>query len=270
MPALVKAQQKYFYPYKYGIMDRLFGSYFSNYGISWVKLPNGYTWKLDLNLTVHRWMVYGIYDTPFIYWAGKTMKKDSIIVDSGANIGQSTAYFSQIAKDGKVIAFEPDDEAFSWLESCIYKNGIRNVELVNKGLGNISKQAFLNVPDNGQGKGLHAFWSTINENNQGKKISVTTINDELKSRGVSNVSLWKLDVEGYEIPALEGAGSFLENRRIDALYIELAIKGMNHRKIIGYMKDIGYQLHYLTAKGIPVRSNKVLEKQSDGLFLKCQ
>ena len=224
IPSFIKLQQKYSYPFKYGIMDKLYKKKLSKKGISWVLLPNGYYWKLDLTLAVHRWMVYGIYDLPFITWVKKNLKSNSIIVDSGANIGQSTAYFSKIAKSGQVIACEPDDEAFDWLQKCIIKKYIENVDLINKGLGETAKEAFLEVPTNGRELGLHAFWSTITDSNHGKKINVTTLEQELFERDIKNVSLWKLDVEGYEINALQGALPLLENKQIEALYIELAIK----------------------------------------------
>src|SRR5215210_3969921 len=102
IPEIVKFQQTLSYPKKYGIMEKLFGKKLSSNGVSWVPLANGYLWKLDLNQVVHRWMVYGIYDFPFIKWAGDNLMNDSVIVDSGANIGQSTSYLAKIANHGKV------------------------------------------------------------------------------------------------------------------------------------------------------------------------
>ncbi|MCH6234043.1 FkbM family methyltransferase [Cognataquiflexum rubidum] len=266
LPWLVRLQRSYEYPKKYGIMDKLFGKTISKNGITWVKLLNGLLWKLDLNLAVHRWMIYGVYDAAFINWVKKNATDKDVIIDSGANIGQSTAYFSKIAFNGKILAFEPDDVAHSWVIESVEKNKLDNVEVIFKGLGSVSKTAYLEVPENGKKLGLHAYWSVVNDIS-GKEICISTLDQELNIRGINNVFLWKLDVEGYEIPALEGARTLLENKQIKALYIELTTKDDNNKKIINYMSKLGYQLFYLNNKGNASQSNQIYSYKTDGLFM---
>jgi len=56
-------------------MDKIYRKTNLKNGIAWVQLINGLTWKSDFNMAVHRWLIYGIYDAPFIYWVKKMLQR---------------------------------------------------------------------------------------------------------------------------------------------------------------------------------------------------
>src|SRR4030042_5547211 len=56
--------------------------------------------------------------------ACKYIKSDSTVLDIGANIGLHALNFSAVAKNGLVIACEPQPKTFKTLEKNIYQNDI--------------------------------------------------------------------------------------------------------------------------------------------------
>lgn len=94
---------------------------------------------------------------------------------------------------------------------------------------------------------------------------VVEMQDLLRARDVQRVDLWKLDVEGFEVPALEGAGTYLTKRRIGALYVELS--GDNGRRIREYLGTKGYGCHLFDRGGKLRPASDELPDHTNGLFL---
>ena len=269
IPSTFKYFQQLEFPYKYGLYDYLFRSYLSKKGICWFKTPEGLMWKLDMNMAPHRWIVYGSYDFQFLRWAKKNIPADGVVVDSGANIGQMTLYFGGWQKNGKILAFEPSLEASRWISDCIEKNTCDNIELIKKGLGAESSDAILVDKGKQFNRDIHSFWSYISNDGKlpGENIVITRLDAELAERDIKEVDLWKLDVEGFELQALEGAKDLIKAHKIKAIYAELAIKEDNHIKIRDFLSKYGYSCYYFDRAGKLIKSKKIPDHQTNGLFL---
>ncbi len=244
-------------------MDRLFKSSLSRYTEGWVSIWTGHQWKVDFRNPCHRWMVYDRYaDGRFLKWAQRNLSADAVIVDSGSNIGQFLPYYSLIAAKGRILAFEPASALVEWIQECVTANHM-NVEVIAKGLGDKEMDGFLSDPGGDAVKGL---WGEV-VSDSGEPIHLTVLEKELSERGIQHVSLWKLDVEGYEVEALRGAGDVLAEQRIGALYIEMAIKRNNNRRILEYMTANGYRAFEFGANGRITPLTQVRPYQIDALFL---
>ena len=95
--ACIGAAQRLEFPKKLGICERLFGAALARRGVAWVPVRTGLRWKLDLRNPTHRWIVYGYYDPAFLKWAERRLTPASVVVDSGANIGQTVLYLTERA-----------------------------------------------------------------------------------------------------------------------------------------------------------------------------
>ena len=249
------------FPHKLGICERLFGNALAPQGICWVKTGAGIPWKLDLTNPTHRWIVYGKYEgAPFINWAQKFLPPNGIVVDSGANIGQMLQYLAQWVPQGKILAFEPGREAAEWLEECLITHATLPVEILRFGLGASPSQ--LRLHNIGANYG-HGAWNQISET-EGETIQIVRLADELAARSIEQVDLWKLDVEGYEIPALQGAQELLKERRIRAIYAELT--GENGQQIRDYLATFDYHCHLFNRNG-KLYTPSELPAHTNGLFL---
>lgn len=253
--------QPFDFPHKLGICERLFGNAIADQGVGWVQTGAGIPWKLDLANPTHRWIVYGKYEgSPFLNWAKKFLPANGIVIDSGANIGQMLIYLARWLPQGKILAFEPGKEQADWLEECLIVDNTLPVEVLRLGLGASPSQVRLH---NIGPAHIHGAWSQISET-EGEIISIVRLADELAARLIAQVDLWKLDVEGYEVPALQGAEELLNEHRIKAIYAELA--GENGQKIRDYLNLFGYCCHLFDNQGklyIPSQ----LPEHTNGLFL---
>ena len=249
------------FPRKLGLCERLFAKTLEQHNVTWVSTAAAIRWKLDLRNATHRWIVYGKYEgAPFLDWARRFLTPDGIVVDSGANIGQMLLYLAQWVPQGRVLAIEPGRHQANWLQECLDANPQLPVELCRLALGSARQQAYLKevgAPDR------HGSWSQISDLH-GEPINVVPLTELLRERDIEHVDLWKLDVEGSEIPALEGAEWYLSEHRIRSLYIEL--RGDNGRAIRDFLGHFAYDCRLFNRTG-SLYSPDDLPEESNGLFM---
>ena len=260
LPRLLRWLQPREFPHKLGLCERLFARGLARYRDCWVETAAGLTWRLDLRNPTHRWIVYGYYEgANFLRWVEKNVPDGGVVVDSGANIGQMALYFGQWFRRGRVLAFEPGAAA-AWLESCLHRHPELAIELIRAGLSNGDGTASL---ANSMAGGTHGSQAAITTG-VGEEIRLVRLDALLAARGINELALWKLDVEGHEIPALQGAGALLSERRVKALYVELF--GENSRQICEFLARFGYRPHDLSFKG-EVKPFKPSIEHRNALFL---
>lgn len=260
LPALLKGFQRFDFDHKLGICERLFGRALAVHGIAWVHTAPGVCWKLDLTNHTHRWIVYGSYEGPgFWRWLRGQPRIDTI-VDSGANIGQTVLYFSQFASEARILAFEPGTSARAWLTECVSANSMERVQIEASALGAASGEARLIGPD---ADDLHGSWNQVSAT-QGEPIKVTTLDAELQRMNMDVLNLWKLDLEGYEFQALQGAVRALDAGRIRALHMELSGDDQDHSH--RFLTARGYRPHTITPSGRLV-AGRVVKAYDSVLYL---
>lgn len=132
------------------------------------------------------------------------LKKGNIVIDAGSYSGLFSIYASKkVGPEGKVIAFEPDPYNYAIIKRNLKLNKIINVILLKKGL--FDKDTI--VPFDIQGISstivtLNGPWKdqkTIN------KAEVVALDNELKRLKIKTVDFIKMDIEGAEIEAVNGA-----------------------------------------------------------------
>lgn len=135
-------------------------------------------------------------------------KKGDIIIDCGAYVGQFSILASKIVgSQGKVISLEPDPFNFNKLADNIKLNQAKNIIALNKGIWNENCQLDFVQDD-------HA--STIgtcmngNSDNQAISVSVITLDSLIQECNLEKVNFIKMDIEGAEIEAIQGADQLLK------------------------------------------------------------
>lgn len=253
--------QRVEFPHKLGIADRLFGAALARHGIAWVDTAAGPCWKLDLTNSTHRWLVYGGYEGPgFWRWAERHLPPDAVVVDAGANIGQTVLRLATLVPRGRVFAFEPGRIQADWLAECLAANASLRVDVIRAALdATVRTVALL---DDGPAN-VHGGQSRVAEG--GVAVPALPLDEALAQRGVHHVHLWKLDVEGHEVPALAGARRLLAGGAIDAVYAELHAD--NGPRIVKYLADVGY-VAYAVASAGSLRPLRILPFHGNALFLR--
>ena len=117
-----------------------------------------------------------------------------IILDFGANIGVSVAYFKQLYPQCKIEAYEADPQIFYYLKKNIQQNLLENVVLHNQAVwiqnGKISFSA-----DGADGGKI------TNSNESGKMIDCVDVLDIIQH--YKQIDMLKMDVEGAEFQILK-------------------------------------------------------------------
>lgn len=157
-----------------------------------------------------------------------TLPADAVIVDGGANIGFFTVPVAQRTQGcgTRIIAFEPQRQLFQALGGSLALNGYRHVYLHNCGLG--QEPGIAQMPSVNYGEvqdfGTVALsdQTTVEENRwmADRVVDVTSID----AMELPRLDFFKLDVEGYEVPALTGALNTIKQHR-PWIWVEYFITG---------------------------------------------
>jgi len=145
------------------------------------------------------------------------------IFDIGSNKGQ----FLQLAIDNmpkegvSIHCFEPAKETFEILSNA-YKNNSK-VKLNNIGIAKKPGSKVLYYDEAGSGLASLAKrdldYIGINFN-KSEKVKIDTIDNYCLNHKIKHIHLLKLDIEGYELDALQGANSMFSNNAIDIVMFE--------------------------------------------------
>jgi FkbM family methyltransferase len=137
-------------------------------------------------------------------------KKGDVIIDCGAHIGNCTLLFSRlVGKNGLVIALEPFAESFNTIKKRIKRLKKNNICAINKGVWNHSGKFSLSVFENTISCKVSENQNDANNTNY-KIVNCTTIDDIANDLGLNRIDMIKMDIEGAEIEALQGAVSVIK------------------------------------------------------------
>ena len=230
---------------KLGVGELLFGRALALRRTTWIDF-GGIRWKLNLANDTHRWLVYGEYEEPGVRrLLERVLDPTSVVIDSGANIGQMVLMVLRCGPPAMIHAFEPTPEARAWLVECVIENALRNVSVSPFALGDRTGAANLLIHDFGFKEGAK---NHLVEASPGTPIEITTLDAYTTEHQIERIRLWKLDIEGHELPALRGAQALLQRAAIDFLYLETGNAG---EEIATFLAKFGYV-------AVPIALNRVL------------
>lgn len=170
----------------------------------------------------------------------KTITKESVVYDIGANVGFYTLLASHIiGEKDKTIAFEPFHRNLCYLKKHLQLNKCNNVTVIEAAVGEQSGATFFE-------EGSSSSTGHISERGS-IKIEKVKI-DTLVSKGEIPPDFIKIDVEGTELLVLRGANSILTHYH-PAIF--LATHGTHvHRECCFFFKSEGYELQSIKGEMI--------------------
>lgn len=162
----------------------------------------------------------------------RNSRESTFIIDVGSNRGQSIDFFLTVFPEATIIGMEPNNELFIFLKKKYLK--FTNVQLLNKGASdkNGSRNFYINQLDE------TSSFEKLNYNSDFLKkkanilgvsaegiikeeiyVDVIRLSDYIHSKGLTNIFLLKIDVEGHEYSVLKGL--FDENNNFKVQHIQL-------------------------------------------------
>ncbi len=162
-------------------------------------------------------------------WCTRNIAKDWNIFDVGANIGYYAALFGRCAPDGKVIAYEPSDNA-ELARKNLAANGIGNVEIREVAVGETA------------GNRSDAIFSLWGDDPEVREWPFSTVDQQVRELGWDRLDLLKIDVDSFDLEVLKGAVETLD-RLNPWIMVEL-----NHALAKG-QQGVGEALDWLASRG---------------------
>jgi FkbM family methyltransferase len=174
-----------------------------------------------------------------------------VVYDVGAFHGILTLFFA--SRCAQVIAYEPNDANRARLSENIRLNNLINVQVRKVGVGSQPAAGTLHYDPTMAGGG------SLNPNASApvsQPIEITTLDRDIAAASLPPPDLVKIDIEGWELEALEGARSTLDACH-PAVFLEMHGDTMREKRrkvteIVAFLRYAGYEdiLHIETGAAI--------------------
>jgi len=171
--------------------------------------------------------------------------EDGIVLDIGANIGQTALWIANCLKkkNVKIIAFEPYPSTYAKLERNVSLNKF-SIRLENMALGNKDDKIVMVQECSTNSGGASAYNPNMNSLCHPVEVVQTRLDTYLANSN-DRVTLIKIDVEGYECQVLQGAEETIKRHR-PTLFVELADahlkrQGYSASALVDLIKSFGYR-----------------------------
>jgi len=174
----------------------------------------------------------------------------AVVVDAGANIGIYSEFLSRcVGPNGVVHSFEPGPDNFIRLRSATRR--LPNVRPCPAAVGEHSGETMLYVSD--ELNVDHRAYAPKENARRAVQVGIVALDDYFKPG--ERVDLLKLDIQGYELHALQGAKRILnENQEIKLLFefwpYGLKQGGANWRELIEMLEGFEMNIMFVRADGL--------------------
>ncbi|PCJ87759.1 MAG: hypothetical protein COA57_04180 [Flavobacteriales bacterium] len=176
------------------------------------------------------------------------------IFDVGARYGGISKKYLKYFPKSEVYAFEPFPKSFEKLKKNAAKHSnIIPIQLAVTDVDNKEK-LFVNKYDFTNSLLPSVKTGTVVDEVTAKKdeieVETITIDSFCKQQEIEKIDVLKMDIQGGELKALNGAKTMLSQNKVKLIYTEVLFmniyEGQPHfEDIAAYLNDIGYRLHGL-------------------------
>jgi FkbM family methyltransferase len=180
----------------------------------------------------------------------KILFRGAVVVDGGANIGIYSEFLSNcVGPNGLVHSFEPCPDNFMRLRSATRK--LLNVYLSPSAIGERSGETMLYLSDRLNVD--HRTYATEGDVRCAVRVGMVALDDYFKPG--DRVDLLKLDIQGYELHALQGAKRIMNENQEIKLLLEfwpygLKQAGANWAKVIEMLEGCAMDIMFVSADGL--------------------
>jgi FkbM family methyltransferase len=199
------------------VYERALDLIYKHHGMPWV--INGLEYRIE---PYHRHRLGSEYDASVAAFFRTRLRDGYLCFDVGANVGVYVLQFAQWCQpSGRVVAFEPNDGARKVLKHHIQLNGIEDrVTIVPAAVGSTSGKATLYAADADGMSRLNAPNVAIASRVRPVEVAVVSVDEYIEQSGLKPDVLM-VDIEGFEIQALSGAKTLIQEKRDLLIVVEM-------------------------------------------------
>ncbi len=177
-----------------------------------------------------------------------------VIFDIGAHCGDTTAAYARHFPESVIYSFEPFSESCDKLKMR-YKNN-QKVKIFQMAISN--RQGMMDFYSNADSAtnsllpigGEAEKWSDMSDAVLLKnmvKVKSTTIDEFCAKEGIDHIMILKMDMQGGELLAIEGAKKMLMGKAISLIFLELLfvplyIGQAEYHQVCALLAKFGYRL----------------------------
>lgn len=206
----------------------------------------------------------GYYEPNEFVYLNKFLKPGMTFIDVGANIGLYTLFAAKkVGDQGTVLGIEPSDREFQRLKAHVELNSLSNARLLQVAVSSSRTEAELLVATE-----KHSGHNTLGAFGydcvmaQGKEwVHVERLDDIVQQEGLQRVDVIKMDIEGAEFLALQGAEETLAQFH-PTMLLELSDRTLKHQgcsseQVWDFLTQSGYRIYVLDGNtGLPVPAQR--------------
>lgn len=179
------------------------------------------------------------------------IKKSDVVLDIGANIGYYAEILSHlVGDDGKVYCFEPDNNNFNHLKQRV--KDLNNVVINQKAVSSRTEKIKIYTS-----KELNVDHRTYQpeEYENVFDIDAVSIDDYLKNEQHSFIDFIKIDIQGFEMQAIQGMENTLRyNPKIKIIseFWPYGLKGSGSSAMayFAYLSHMGFKIELLNKQSL--------------------
>lgn len=213
-----------------------------------VKVPSGIQYLLP-NLQealAYDIFINGIYEPATHQFFLNRLPPSGLLLDLGANIGSVSIPLLKARRDLTCIAVEAAPWIYRYLQHNVSVNGLEaQVQLHNRALWVESDQQlpFYSSADKfGTGSLSPVFTK------ESVMVPTITVDDLIRDQGIGRVDMIKIDIEGYEYFAFQGARKLLERADAPEILFEFVdwaqeLAGVSPGADQELLRSYGYQIY---------------------------
>lgn len=177
-----------------------------------------------------------------------------MLVDLGANVGQTLLKWKSVYPTGKYLGVEPNLSCINYLDHLVKRNKMKGVTTVTYAVGGRQSRAALNYFYRDRTDRSASLYQGSKDPVYYEEVNVVTLNALLKSHDIAwpDISVLKIDIEGAEIEVLETIMGLLRNEHpiiiTEILEATTDEKYQTQVYLSEEMQNLGYSLYRVLKK----------------------
>lgn len=228
----------------------------------WAGMPRGL--RVPVRLWDHVeagifWYGFPAEDFAAYHVLSAALPRDGVLLDIGANIGAFTLPLAARMERGTVHGFEPASGTVERLRRNLAINAIENVIVNRCAVSNRSGELSIWVPGE-QWKGrlyntgrTSAYVGSGDSGWRQETVPCITLDDYAARRALARVDAIKIDVEGGELDALEGASALIHKHRpmvvMEVNQAPLRAAGRSVEDVLAFWREHDYRVGTIAGNG---------------------
>jgi FkbM family methyltransferase len=213
-------------------------------------------------------LTLGVFEKDEIERFYSEIRDGMTFVDIGANIGLYTALaLRQMPRSGLILAVEPAEENFLYLEKNILENRISSskVKVIAERVALSDRKGVALLHKNPGNKGDNRLYqdALLQES---ESVQVITLDELCDHHGITKIDFMKMDVQGLEKRVLNGAKSILQKSKSCIILMEFWASGIERAgdspaSIFELLESLGFHTYEpVGGKLLPIKAQEAIRR----------